>query len=935
MRKSLFITVVLSLCMAEFGAFSAPARRPGGANSARAAQTTNVVNPGVGQKGASAPTVNVQQNNGGAVRGRRGATQNANTNGKATTQNVGGNGKAPAAISARAAATKKAISMGTKVAAATENTVISQECQNAYYGCMDAFCMLDNASGGRCQCNDKITELDTILEQIMKLDEQSMRIATEGVETVEMGEYADQIKARTKSIEGEITADGKKAETTAAKKKTLDLSAWNNSSLFDDDDFDFDSGTNNGTKIANDLSDKKGDDLHREAAKLCTQQLPTDCRNSASMLQMTYAQRIRSDCTGYENSLKQKKAESAQKLQTAQKAVRDAVLEDVKNKNKYTTEGECVVAFDQCMQTTAKCGADYTGCVADDTVLLMDTTTGDTDKDRAPKVKTAQIKTSASAIGVSANTLAMLTDKAPICESVLKQCENVRKGVWASYLKMIAPTLKSAEVIAEQDRRMNCINNIVECYKKGCAAEWPDEESADYDMCLADPSIVGNICKPQIERCSIAGTGDKVMDYVKAKLASLRVDKCTKEIKECLTSEDRCGENYSGCIGFDTDTIKNLCPSDKLVACREEFSDSDKVESYIERIMTALSLQIDNSLLTSCQNAVDEAIINACGDKTGCPKANISTEAVTDLLRVELCAQVGDEEKCVGDPLALSDDEITQNSYSVKIKGAPEISKISYSSNVATDDSGNSTVTKTPTSMFTATNTDDQTKKIVDMLNNAWKSKVQQIESDPKVSACLNGRVINDNSTASSNLSKVARFENLTQSVRLDIADTLLNRVWEAYNKSLTQLNSKEVPALAKRLSDKRASATANQEENDKKNDEVLESICKAKEAGSQSEPDINGCIHEYKTITAVYNTFTDECSVTTHKFRRYGGGRRGAKKDDDAEGFPQYRNQCNCGAACKFVEDGQRTVTYKKENLLNGTAPIVQITNSSNGTDN
>lgn len=930
MRKSLFISIALSLCMVEFGAFSAaPARR---VTTARAAQTTNVVNPGVGQKGASAPTVNVQQNNGGAVRGRQGATQNANTNGKAPTQNVGGNGKAPAVNGVRAAATKKAINMGTKVATATENTVVSKECQDAYYGCMDAFCMLDNASGGRCQCSDKITELDAILEQIMKLDEQSMRIATEGVETVEMGEFADEIKSRTKSIEGEITSDGnKKDTTTTAKKKTLDLSAWNNSSLFDDDDFDFDSGAKGGGNIANNLSDKKGDELHRESAKLCTTQLPNQCKESASMLQMTYAQRIRSDCTGYENSLKQKKSESAQKLQTAQKAVRDAVLEDVKNKNKYTTEGECVVAFDQCMQTTAKCGADYTGCVADDTVLLMNTTTGDTDQDRAQKVKTAQIKTSASAIGVSANTLAMLTDKAPICESVLKQCVNVRKGVWASYLKMIAPVLKTAEVIAEQDRRMNCVNSIVECYKKGCAAQWPDEESADYDMCLADPSIVGNICKTQIERCSIAGTGDKVMDYVKAKLASLRVDKCTKEIKECLTSEDRCGENYSGCIGFDTDTIKNLCPSDKLVACREEFPDSNQggvhskvaYESYIERIMTALSLQIDNSLLTSCQNAVDDAIINACGDKTGCPKANISTEAVTDLLRVELCAQVGETEKCVGDPLALNDDEITQNSFSVKIKGAPEISKISYSSNVATDDSGNRTVTKTSTDMFSTTDGDEQTKKIVDMLNNAWKSKVQQIESDPKVSACLNGRVINDNSTASSNLSSVARFGNLTQSVRLDIADTLLNRVWEAYNKSLTQLNSKEVPALAKRLSDKLASATANQEVNDAKNDEVLESICKAKEAASQSEPGKHGCGREYKTITAVYNTVTDECSVTTHKFRRYWSGKRGEKKDEnDAEGFPQYKNQCDCGIACKFVEDGQKTVTYKKENLLNGTDP-------------
>lgn len=626
MRKSLFITVALSLCMAEFGAFSAPARRPGGANSARAAQTTNVVNPGVGQKGASAPTVNVQQNNGGAVRGRPGATQNANTNGKAPTQNAGGNGKAPAAIGVRAAATKKAISMGTKVATATENTVVSKDCQNAYYGCMDAFCMLDNASGGRCQCNDKITELDTILEQIMKLDEQSMRIATEGVETVEMGEYADQIKARTKSIEGEFATKEEKKVAAPAQKKSLDLSIFNNSSMFDDDDEDvFDtSNKEEKIKIADDLANKKGDELHKEAAKICTQQLPADCRNSASMLQMTYAQKIRSDCTGYENSLKQKKAESTQKLQTAQKAVREAVLEDVKNKNKYTTEGECVVAFDQCMQTTAKCGADYTGCVADDTVLTMGT---DGTKGVAT---TAQIKTSASAIGVSANTLAMLTDKAPICESVLKQCENVRKGVWASFLKMIAPTLKSAEVSAEQNRRMNCIGTIVDCYKNACAAQWPDQESAEYDMCLSNPEIVGNLCQIQINKCSTGTTGADVMEYVMAKLQALRVDACTTEVKQCLQSENNCGEGYINCIGLDKDIIVKMCTNSatnyKLMACQSKFQNNQyEVQNYVAQVAQGLILNMDNAALAACQEAGKKAMTDFCGSETECKGSKLES----------------------------------------------------------------------------------------------------------------------------------------------------------------------------------------------------------------------------------------------------------------------------------------------------------------------
>ena len=77
------------------------------------------------------------------------------------------------------AATQKALNTGTKVAAATTNTAVPQECQDAFYGCMDAFCMLDNASGGRCQCSDRITELDQVLEDILKLDDQTYLMATD------------------------------------------------------------------------------------------------------------------------------------------------------------------------------------------------------------------------------------------------------------------------------------------------------------------------------------------------------------------------------------------------------------------------------------------------------------------------------------------------------------------------------------------------------------------------------------------------------------------------------------------------------------------------------------------------------------------------------------------------------------------------------------
>ena len=77
------------------------------------------------------------------------------------------------AVSARAATTQKVVQSGTKVSTAAKNIVVSEECQAKWEGCMDSFCMMDNANGGRCVCSDKNQELNIILAEIEKLDQQS------------------------------------------------------------------------------------------------------------------------------------------------------------------------------------------------------------------------------------------------------------------------------------------------------------------------------------------------------------------------------------------------------------------------------------------------------------------------------------------------------------------------------------------------------------------------------------------------------------------------------------------------------------------------------------------------------------------------------------------------------------------------------------------
>ena len=58
-----------------------------------------------------------------------------------------------------------------------------------------------------------------------------------------------------------------------------------------------------------------------------------------------------------------------------------------------------------------------------------------------------------STIEISASTYDALMSKKPLCESVTKQCTKVASQVWDTFLKEVAPQLKSAEIIAEDNAR--------------------------------------------------------------------------------------------------------------------------------------------------------------------------------------------------------------------------------------------------------------------------------------------------------------------------------------------------------------------------------------------------------------------------------------------------------------------------------------------------
>jgi hypothetical protein len=333
-------------------------------------------------------------------------------------------------------------------------------------------------------------------------------------------------------------------------------------------------------------------------------------------------------------------------LQAAERALRETALEQYQNANKYDL-GQCTIKFKECMQTTAGCGDDFSKCAS---VVAFDST--NVRQSSSKKTKNYQIKGAVSNIEISASTYDALMAKKPMCDTVTKQCTKVAGQVWDTFLKEVAPQLKSAEIIAEDNARQDCIGNISACFQKACKDTMdPNDPDGSYDMCLSRPEAMLNVCKIPLNNCGISANSAAeaqksiVWDFVVARLAAMRVDSCTTEVKECLQSENVCGKDYLNCIGLDTYTIVNMCHRDKLTACySSEYGDSDKErEEYIYSVAQGIILNIDNEMMAQCQKAANEAMIKVCGDTQSCDSMTVPDGVGAHALEYKVCEVAGNE----------------------------------------------------------------------------------------------------------------------------------------------------------------------------------------------------------------------------------------------------------------------------------------------------
>ena len=664
-------------------------------------------------------------------------------------------------------AKQSAIQKGTTVRAKTVATgLYDQACYDAYYGCMDQFCISDNESGGSCACSNLSLDYEKQLADIQKTLDEAKRVSTIEVEKVKAGAKADIIFAGTREYDEMGNVMSLDELENKASKDIADL--WK-TAYDDEEDEDF---WGDGTGMGN-IADKVGDDLYKSADAMCVELMDESCSSDLVLLRNMYSRQIVSDCKGFANAIAKKKSEADSELKKAEADVRIALTESLEEANKYGL-GQCMIEFKKCMLTNDACGANWENCVS--TIADANMQGGSERFDSSKMNKAAKAAQNTDAYGIAASTIERLEAKRVVCERVLDNCISVRNEVWPAFLREAAPTIKVAESSVESKMRQSCLTTISNCIQKACKDDIVGKGINTMDACLAYPDMAKSFCKVEIEPCE--AMEPLIWTYVTDKLAAMRVDACTQEVKDCFTHENRCGANLENCIGMDYDYIHDMCPIDTLVVCKagdKEFN-MDKLDS----MLMGLYLNIDNAALDQCQELVDKKMAEICGSTTDCNKfaaddvigtGSVRSQKDGNIYRVTGMISFGSIK--MGD----ASGSVTDKSNGKTTVLAPgQIGVKEYIEQIKVQNSS----VKEADAIISAI--EEELNNIAGTINRT----IDMIAQDPEIQFCVSGRDLSQ-ITGEEGAKTTARFPNLLNQVKMQIAIAALRKAQDNYNVKFTE----------------------------------------------------------------------------------------------------------------------------------------------------
>lgn len=448
---------------------------------------------------------------------------------------------------ARAATTKtarSAISLDLKSIPTNTFNTQQNECQDAYFACMDQFCALANDKYRRCICSSRLDTIKARERVLNQTADQLQDFKDLNIEAIL--KTPAEVKAMLTASEGELKLAKTRDNSESAKKLTaisdvlagtrtnalstagqLDIGGdikqiWNTTDLI------------SGASIANLTGESLYNAVHSQCAELVAERCPS--QRTLDMVVSAYGMYIENDCTIILSNLNKQSTNANTAIRQTNREMNLARLENY-NAHNSTAINECVAGVRDSITADTACGANYVHCL-DLTGLYLNRVTG------APiySANFYKLNDQVSLAGdvltnpTNAKLVAELNNKKKFAEKTLETCRDIADSVWDEFLRQAITEIYQGTQSRIRQVKNECMDVVNACYDEK-TNQLRDYSNIDDQMLLGDRLVLSEeMCAEKLTTCSnLYGGGANGLQLLITEMRSITDQKIAQNCLATLT----------------------------------------------------------------------------------------------------------------------------------------------------------------------------------------------------------------------------------------------------------------------------------------------------------------------------------------------------------------------------------------------------------------
>ena len=415
-----------------------------------------------------------------------------------------------------------------------------EQCQNAYFTCMDQFCAGTDEKYRRCICSPKIETVKSRERALSQAGEDLQDF--QNLNIMAIPKTKAEVKSMLSASDGELKLSNTTDTSDAAKKLTAIsdvLSGVRNNALSTAGQIDIAGDIKqiwnttdliSGASITNLTGEALYNSVHAQCSELVLDMCPSV--STLNMVASAYGMYIENDCSVLIGALDKS-------LNTANTAIRDVRREmntarlDNYNAHNSSAINECVAGVREKLTADVACGENFVHCL-DLTGLYLNRVTGEPIYTANFYKLDGQVSLSGDVLTNSKNAkiITELNGRKKSAERVLDTCRDIADVVWDEFLRMAITEIYQGQQDRIRTVKNQCMDVVNQCYDQ-TTRQLRDYSNIDDQLLLGDRlELSEEMCSQKMETCSnLYGGG---ADGLELLLAEMRNITDQKIAQNCL-----------------------------------------------------------------------------------------------------------------------------------------------------------------------------------------------------------------------------------------------------------------------------------------------------------------------------------------------------------------------------------------------------------------